>query len=99
MKVCVDCISTGSSAAFCAAVLAPAAIYSSIGMSHCPRDNTKTVQTIGYSFLGEPWEQMGHNSSTSREDFKYSLAFAELSEKLLAQGRITPHPVSIKKAG
>lgn len=99
MKLCVDCISTDSSAAFCAAVLAPGAIYSSIGMSHCPRDDIKTVQTIGYSFLGEPWEQMGHNFSASREDFEYSVAFAELSEKLLAQGMITPHPVSLRKGG
>ena len=66
VKLCVDCISTDSSAAFCAAVLAPGATYSSIGMSRCPRDDVKTEQTMGYSFLGEPWQQMGHHFPASR---------------------------------
>ncbi len=42
---------------------------------------------------------MGQKFSASRGDFEYSVAFAELSEKLLGQRRITPHPVRLRKGG
>ena len=93
------CISTPGPGAICAAVLAPGAIYSSIGIAQSPRGDVKTEQTLGYSFLGEPWEQMGQSFPASREDLEFSMAFAGLSERLLAQGIIRPHPVDLREGG
>lgn len=99
IKLCVDCISTDDAAAFCAKVLAPGAKYSNILLAKCPRDDVESFNTIGYSFLGEEWEQMGVMNPASPEDFEYSKSFAELSEKLLAEGKIKPHPVDLRKGG
>lgn len=99
LKLCVDTISTDETAAFCAKVLGPSGKYSSILLSECPRDDVTSFRTIGYSFLGEEWEQFGVVNPASLEDFEYSKGFAILSEKLLAQGKIKPHPVELRNGG
>jgi len=99
LKLCVDCISTDSTAAFCSQVLSPGAKYSGILLAKCPRDDVESVLTVGYSFLGEPWEQFGVINPASKEDFEFSKSFAELSERFLREGKIKPHPVSIREGG
>ena len=69
-------------------------------MARSPREDITTYQTIGYSFLGEPWVDWGgQNQPASREDFEYSVAFAELSERLLADRKLRPHPVEVRHGG
>lgn len=100
LRYVVDCISTPPSADFCAATLSPGGVYSSIGLSRSPREDVTTHQTLGYSFLGEPWEFLaGQKFPASREDFDYSVTFAKLSESLLAEGKIRPHPIEVKNGG
>ena len=99
LKSCVDCISTQESAEYCAAFLAPGAIYSSIGLGRSPRADVTTLQTLGWSFLGEEFEMMGQKFAANQEDFEFSMAFAKLSEGLLAQGKIRAHPLDLRSGG
>ena len=99
LQHCVDCISTPESAEFCAAVLAHGGIYSSIGLAESPRQDVRTEQTLGWSFLGEEYSFLGQTVPASEEDFEYSRAFAELSQTLLAEGKIRPHPLDLRPGG
>ena len=56
-------------------------------------------QTLGWSFLGEPWDLGGQRQPASQEDFEHSMAFAELNERLLMEGKIRPHPVEVRDGG
>ncbi|KAF7186583.1 Trans-enoyl reductase ACTTS2 [Pseudocercospora fuligena] len=99
LKIVVDCISTEETAAFCAKVIAAGGKYSAILPTACPRDDVESVTTLGYSFTGEEWEQLGVTHPPSQEDFEYSKGFAELSEKLLAEGKVRAHPVDLREGG
>lgn len=99
LKLCIDTISTDETAAFCAKVIGQGGKYSSILLSTCPSDDVESFRTIGYSFLGEEWEQFGVMNPASIEDFEYSKGFAILSERLLADGKIRPHPVDLREGG
>ena len=99
LKLCVDCISTQGSAEYCASVLAPEAVYSSIGLARSPRSDITTHQTMGYSFLGEEWEQMGQSHPPCQDDFEFSMEFSKLGEELVAQGKIRTHPLDLRSGG
>ena len=99
LKLCMDCISETDSAAFSALVDTPGSKYSGIKIAEWPRVDVETFKTLGYSFLGEEWEQFGVIHPPSKEDFEFSKAFAELGEKLLEEGKIKPHPVSLREGG
>lgn len=99
LNFCVDTISTDDTASFCAKVIGSNGNYSSILLAVCPRDDVESFRTVGYSFLGEEWEQFGVLNPASKEDFEYSKGFAILSERLLAQGRLRPHPVKVMEGG
>lgn len=99
LKLCVDAISTDETASLCAEILSSNGKYSSILLAVCPRDDVESFRTIGYSFLGEEWEQFGVLNPASKEDFEYSKGFAILSERLLAEGKLRPHPVELREGG
>lgn len=96
LTVAIDCISTEEAAAFCAQVLCSGGQYSGILRAKCPREDVTSFNTVGYSFLGEEWEQFGVINPVSMEDFHYSKDFAELTEKLLRDGLIRPHPIDVR---
>ncbi|KAF2165037.1 hypothetical protein M409DRAFT_67348 [Zasmidium cellare ATCC 36951] len=99
LNLCVDCISTEETGAFCAKVLAPKAKYSASLVPQCPREDVEMFSTPGFSFMGEPWEQFGVMNPASMEDFEYSKGFAILAERLLAEGKVRPHPVDLREGG
>ncbi|KAJ9617169.1 hypothetical protein H2200_000890 [Cladophialophora chaetospira] len=99
LKTCIDCISTPESAEYCAKLLAPGAKYSSLGPVSSPRADVMTSQTMGWSFLGEEWEMMGQKFLASQQDFEFSMAFATLSEELLARSLIRAHPLDLRPGG
>ena len=99
----IDCISGGheqGGVPFCREILAPRGTYSVLGPSvTLEREDVREVVTVGYSFLGEEWGMMGQRFEASREDFEFSVRFAEVVEKLLESGRVRGHPVEIREGG
>ena len=59
----------------------------------------KKVVALGYSFLGEDWEQMGQHHPASQDDFEAAKRFAMATEKLLAAGKIRGHPLQVRQGG
>jgi NADPH:quinone reductase-like Zn-dependent oxidoreductase len=99
LKLCIDYISIPETAAFCAAVMSPGAKYSQIMLSKCPRDDVEQIDTLGYFMLGEEWTQSGVTHAASQEAFEFSRSFAEISERLLKEGKVRPHPVDLREGG
>jgi NADPH:quinone reductase-like Zn-dependent oxidoreductase len=103
LKLAIDCISVPDNQAgakFCAKVLASDGKYSMLGpMVSCGREDVQDIPTVGYSFLGEEWSMMGQTFPASPQDFAFSMRFADVIEKLLADGKIRPHPVEARDGG
>ena len=100
ITLCIDCISTPPSSAFCAVVLAQSALYSAITpLYKMERKDITTLLTIGYSFLGEKWNQMGMCMEANQEDFEKAVEFSDIGETLLAKGKIRGHPVDLRVGG
>ena len=95
IKLCIDCISTSSTTAFCSDILVSGAIYSVImPFTQMQRDDVTTALTMGYSFLGERWNRMGTWIDANQEDFEKAVEFAEVSEELLAESKIKDIPLN-----
>lgn len=54
------------------------------------------VVTVGYSFLGEPWEQFGTQHEANWEDFESAVEFNRIAEQLFASGQIRGHLTSVR---
>ncbi|KAI1813316.1 GroES-like protein [Poronia punctata] len=56
--------------------------------------------TLGYDAMGEPFERMGQGMWTpSKEEVDYARMFWELSEELLASGKLTPLKPEVNRLG
>lgn len=100
LKYCLDCICTPVTAEFCAKLLSPGATYSIIaGPVESPHADVKTALTMGYSFLGEPWQIMHMKGGADPEAFEAAVRFAELSEGLLGEGKLKTHPTDVRMGG
>lgn len=107
LTLCLDCVSKEDTARFCEKVLNPnqeednsaGRTYSAILPFTPPLKGITSVTTLGYSFLGEEWEQFGKMNPASPEDFESSKKFAILAESLLAHGKIRAHPLDVRKGG
>jgi hypothetical protein len=84
LTLCLDTISTEETALCCSKVLKPdqkrdhmsKRMYSAIRPFIPPLPGITTFITLGYSFLGEPGEQMGQKHPASQEDFESAKKFA-----------------------
>jgi hypothetical protein len=64
-----------------------------------PRKDVKNVFFLGYTATGEAFEIEGELWPAVPEDFELAREFTSLVEKLLEQGLIKNHPVSMQDGG
>ena len=106
-----DCISQGSSVQTCADALStssggPTKRYSSLlGVADFPRADVETRTTMAYSAMGEEMSFGGQGTvlppriPANREDAAFMEMFIPIVEGLLADGKITVHPPSVRGGG
>ncbi|KAI8822609.1 uncharacterized protein EV422DRAFT_524705 [Fimicolochytrium jonesii] len=94
-----DTISLEGSAKISAGVLAPKGKYSGLLPTKAPRDDVSWTSTLAYTAFGEPFSTFGVTKDAIPEDYAYATKFWEISEKLLAGGKLKPHPLEVKEKG
>lgn len=104
----IDCIGNDASGTLCASILSPAGgHYHSIKppvpetFKTLRSEETVTATTgLGYAMAGESFElPPGTIHPADLEQGEFAKEWAVLGEKLLAAGKIRPHPVSVREGG
>ena len=104
LKYAFDCITEGPSLEICADALStsPGCEFSGLlNYKKFPRDDVKSRSTLAYTALGEEFQQGpdGPIIPAKPEDFEYAANFANIAEKLVAEGKVKPHPRTLKPGG
>lgn len=101
-----DTISTESSAKFCADALSSdshsnsgSLRYGSILPVQAPRDDVESVSTLMYTVFGEDFDFGKDTIPQTPEDFEFAKKFMGITEKLLAENKLTPHREVVGKDG
>jgi NADPH:quinone reductase-like Zn-dependent oxidoreductase len=96
LKLVWDTIALESSAAFCAKVLAKNGSYGTILNTPLPdRPDVKFTYSLGYTSVGEVFTKGGTTWPEDRvkRDYKFIQPWMSVGEKLMAEGKLRPHPV------
>ncbi|KAK3387741.1 putative zinc-binding oxidoreductase ToxD [Podospora didyma] len=96
----LDCIGGKQAADICSAAIGSAGgTISSLVRTKIEREDVKLNFTIGYTVLGESLTLGPLESVATKKDFEFGKKFWALSEKLLAEGKIRPHPMQVGESG
>ncbi|GAB1196353.1 hypothetical protein APSETT444_005622 [Aspergillus pseudonomiae] len=77
----------------------PGCRYGTILLNDIPRQDVARTRSIMMTFRGEPFDLYGKHFPASAEDFEFAKMFTQLTETLLAENRLKPHPVRIGEGG
>lgn len=102
LKLAWDTIGLDASAKICAEALSSdgaGARYGTILQAQLPRKDIETVSTIMYTIFDEPFDKFGMHFPRMSEDFESAKDFFSMTEKLLAEGKLKPHPVEVRTEG
>lgn len=102
LKLAWDCVGNESSGAICAEALSSdptGAKFGTILMNKVPRDDIATTSTMMYTIFNEDFKKFGMDFPASQEDFEFAKKFFELTEKLLAEGKLKTHPEQVGEKG
>jgi hypothetical protein len=93
----LDTIATPSSAQICSeAISSNGGLYVNLMGIDAPRPNdVRNVFFLGYSVIGEPFDDEGLHYPAAPEDFESAKGFIALTEKLLEFGLLKAHPVRV----
>ena len=96
----VDCIATAETAEITSNAIGSGGGMVSYLLS--PKHERKDVRagyTVGYTVVGEYFKFRDVEYPANPADLEFGIKFWALAEKLLAEGRIRPHPVEVGKDG
>jgi NADPH:quinone reductase-like Zn-dependent oxidoreductase len=103
LKLVWDTVSVPESAQICADALSTEAggKYYNILFQKSPRDDVESKTTLAYYVIGEPMQMQpdGPILPPDVESFEFAKRFITIAEKLIADGKVTPHPPQIGKDG
>lgn len=102
LKLIWDTISLEASAKICAEAMSsdPSGCkYGSIGMVKFPREHIPNTMTLMYTIFNETFSLFGNEFKASKEDFDFAKMFFEMTERLIAEGRLKTHPESVGSNG
>lgn len=104
LRYVLDCISTESSYKICADTLSSNASLE----LHCvtllpaetwPRKDVNPQPVLAYTSFGEEFSKFGATFPSMQDHYELSVKFWEIHAKLLAEGRIKPHPITVREGG
>ncbi|TVY14528.1 Protein TOXD, partial [Lachnellula arida] len=100
LTLVLDTIATPSTAAISTAAMSSTprngGIYCNLMGVSSPRDDVKAVFFLGYTGLGEPYTFSGEQWPVVPEDYELVKKVLALSEGLLREGRVRPHPAAVR---
>jgi NADPH:quinone reductase-like Zn-dependent oxidoreductase len=64
-----------------------------------PRKGVETSVTLMYTMFGEDFDKYGEEWPASHEDWTFAKMWMELTEKLVSEGKVVPHPKRAEEGG
>jgi NADPH:quinone reductase-like Zn-dependent oxidoreductase len=100
----LDCVSTESSYKLIADALPeipkkPVQVVALLPADAWPRKDITPTVVLAYTSLGKAFTKFGIDFPPIPPYFDHGAMFWKLSQKLLADGKIKPHPVALRKGG
>lgn len=94
----LDTIANQSSAQICSeAISSSGGLYVNLMGIEAPRPHdVRNIFFLGYSVIGEAYDDEGVHYPAAPEDFELGKRFVALTEKLLELGLLKPHPVRVR---
>jgi NADPH:quinone reductase-like Zn-dependent oxidoreductase len=91
MKFCCEALSTDSAGCF----------YSTIVFDDdpFPRKDVNYTETLMYTMFGEGFQKYGNDYPASKDDYEFGKMWMDLTEKLVAEGKLKPHPKRLVPGG
>ena len=102
LKLIWDTISLEASAKICAAAMSSdpsGARYGSILPVKFPREGVETTMTFMYTIFNDEFVKGGNETPAIQEDFDFAKMFFEMTERLLAEGKLKTHPEGVGAGG
>ena len=102
LKYVWDTISLESSAKICSEALSsdPSGTrYGSILAVKLPRDGVEQNMTFMYTIFNDAFKKGPNEYPASREDFEFAKQVFEITEKLLAEGKLKTHTEEVRPGG
>ncbi|GKZ79290.1 hypothetical protein AnigIFM56816_003175 [Aspergillus niger] len=100
LKLVLDTISTEETAAFCGrAMSSQGGDYTAMIDSKVPRVDVRSRWTLGYTLFGEELTFRGVHIPAKPEDRAFAAEWIGKAAKLLADGKVVPHPVQLGSGG
>ncbi|KFY17434.1 hypothetical protein V492_00683 [Pseudogymnoascus sp. VKM F-4246] len=96
LSLCVDCFSEQVSYGFCSQTLSKGATYVSLAPLQPNRADLDFRFCMGVLYFNAPFSFQGQVMEGPLEKFSSAVKFAELAEKLLAEGKIKMHPKEVR---
>lgn len=88
IQVCMTALSTH-----------PGCRYGTLLLNSIPRQDVVCTSSILLKFRGESFDLFGKHYEASEQEFEFAKKFTSLTENLLAEGRLIPHPVKLGDSG
>ncbi|KAJ3112112.1 hypothetical protein HK100_002448 [Physocladia obscura] len=63
------------------------------------REGVKCTETLMYTMFGEGFQKYETDWPASKEDYEFAKTWMSLTEKLVAEGKIMPHPKKVMHGG
>lgn len=101
LKLVFDTIGSDHGIQICCSALStePGCQYGTLLLNDFPRKDVTCTSSVLLMFRGEAFDLFGKHFPASAEQFEFAKMFAGLTERLLAEGKLIPHPVSLQKGG
>ncbi|KAG9238560.1 chaperonin 10-like protein [Amylocarpus encephaloides] len=101
LKYAWDTKGDDDSAKFCGEALSSEAggYFGTILSNRVPRDDLTQTGTLMYTVFNEGFDKFGMNIPASEADFEFGKKWMALTEKLLAEGALKPHPAKVGSGG
>ncbi|KAL7656767.1 hypothetical protein ACMYSQ_005840 [Aspergillus niger] len=100
LSLVFDTVAVESSAKFCGEVISSkGGDYSALLKVAVPRDDVRSLFTIGYTAFGEDFDFGGGIIPAKPEDREFAGQFMSKAATFLAEGKVKPHPVKLGPRG
>lgn len=101
-----DCISEGSSVEICGGCVSDATGGKITTLLPVKREDiarkeqdVDLAHTLAYTVTGEEFTFAGQKVPASNDDYEFGKLFWKLTEKLLQEGKVKPHPIEVGNGG
>jgi NADPH:quinone reductase-like Zn-dependent oxidoreductase len=71
--------------------------YGTILRNKSPREDVKYTSTLMYTVFGEKFDKFGFAIPAIQNDFEFGKMWMGLTEKLVSEGKLKPHPAKVGK--